>query len=122
MRISEKYGVNPMIVQCFFCGEDNGEIALLGYLPGDKEAPKYGYLDFEPCTKCKAQMELGITLMESVDGKTPTGSWLVITEEAAKRMIKSEDMLKQILDKRKAFIDHGVLVMLMKDINENTNN
>jgi hypothetical protein len=118
MRISEKYGVNPMLVQCFFCGEGNEEIALLGYLPVDKEVPRHGYLDFNPCNKCKANMALGITLMESADGKTPTGPWLVITEEATKRLIKSEDMLKQILNKRKAFIDHSILVMLMKDIKE----
>ena len=28
--LSPKYGVNPTMPVCFWCGEDRGEIALLG--------------------------------------------------------------------------------------------
>ena len=50
IRISEKHGVNPTIPICFYCGEDKNEVALLGKLHGDKEAPMRMWIngDYEP--------------------------------------------------------------------------
>lgn len=114
IRLSERYGVNPMVVQCFWCGNDRGDLALLGRLPGDEEAPHLGLLDYTPCTKCKDDMAQGITLIEATPTATkfpeiqsgcwPTGHWWVITEEAAKRVFPSNI----ILQKRKAFITPGL--------------
>lgn len=58
IKLSEKYGVNPTIPVCFWCGESKNEIALLGRLGDarkgeDIEAPKNMVLDYEPCDKCK---------------------------------------------------------------------
>lgn len=55
IRISEKHGANPTIPICFFCGEDKNEVALLGKLSGDKEAPMRMWIngDYEPCDECK---------------------------------------------------------------------
>lgn len=42
VKISPKYGVNPTIPCCFFCGKPKNEIALLGKIGGrgeDLEAP-----------------------------------------------------------------------------------
>lgn len=102
IRISEKYGVNPTIPVCFWCGKEKNEVALLGKLKGDIEAPKNCVLDYEPCDECKNKMSLGVALLgvtKEPINKTlppiqedeengmlyPTGSWLVITKEAAKR-------------------------------------
>lgn len=63
IRISEKHGVNPSLTVCFWCGEHTG-IALLGKLPGDKEAPKEIIADYEPCDKCKEQWNKGIPIIE----------------------------------------------------------
>jgi hypothetical protein len=52
IRISEKHGVNPTLGICMYCGEETGEIALLGCLPGDKEAPRQSILSIKPCQKC----------------------------------------------------------------------
>ena len=38
IRLSEKHGLNPTLGVCFFCGEETGEIGLLGKLKGDREA------------------------------------------------------------------------------------
>ena len=54
IRISEKYGVNPSLGLCPGCGDPNGEIMLMGYIPGDKEAPKYA-MTLDLCDKCKEE-------------------------------------------------------------------
>lgn len=37
VKISPKYGVNPTIPCCFFCGKPKNEIALLGKIGGRGE-------------------------------------------------------------------------------------
>lgn len=102
ITLSEKHGVNPTMTICFFCGEEKGEIALLGKLPEDAEAPKYAVIDYEPCDKCKEQMDKGVIILEVTtdsfednrppiqDNLYPTGNWAVITEEAAKKMFNTD--------------------------------
>jgi hypothetical protein len=97
--------VNPTIPVCFWCGKEKNEIALLGRLKGDAEAPRNIVLDYEPCDECKANMALGVTVMEATSGPNqrssveiqkgicPTGRWVVITHDAAQRIfgdMKSE--------------------------------
>lgn len=98
--LSPKYGVNPTMPVCFWCGEDRGEVALLGHIKtpenDDVEAPKRMVLDYEPCEKCKEYMERGFTVMEATSepndatnmpfqlGVFPTGRWLVLRQEAKK--------------------------------------
>lgn len=105
IKISPKYGLNPTIPVCFFCGEPKNEIAIMGRMKGDIEAPKNMVLDYEPCEHCKEQWNKGIPLIEcvtsyyidddrphiSVDPTTddllyPTGRYCVIKIEAAKRL------------------------------------
>lgn len=102
ITLSEKHGVNPTMTICFFCGEEKGEIALLGELPEDAEAPKYAVIDYEPCDTCKKQMDKGVVILEVTtdsfkdnrppiqDKLYPTGNWAVITEEAAKKMFNTD--------------------------------
>lgn len=105
MRLSAKHGVNPSMGVCFWCGEDDGTIALPGRLPGDAEAPRRAVWSMEPCAKCKANMALGITLMEA-NGDTkpePTGRWVVVTEDCVRRLF-NDDVLPAVLRHRKAFM------------------
>jgi hypothetical protein len=37
IRLSEKHGVNPSLMLCFYCGEASG-VALLGRLKGDQDS------------------------------------------------------------------------------------
>ena len=120
IKISPKYGVNPTIPVCFFCGEPKNEIALMGKMKGDIEAPKNMVIDYEPCEHCKEQWAMGVPLIEcvtssfidddrpgiSVDPATnellyPTGRHCVIKIEAARRMfgrhIKQIQLGKPIL-------------------------
>lgn len=103
IRLHTKFGLNPTIPVCIWCGRDKNEIALLGASYKD-QAPMHMVIDNIPCDICTANMALGITLVE-VQGspeyfereplgymKTAggwvkkTGRWWVITPEAATRM------------------------------------
>jgi len=115
LYLSPTHGVNPSVMKCFFCLEDKG-VALLGRLKEDKEAPREGVYDFEPCEKCAGYMKQGIILISvdekksASDFKNPyrTGGWVVVKEEAVRRFIKSEEILQDILSKRVAFLPDEV--------------
>lgn len=97
ITLSPKYGVNPTITVCFWCGEDMG-VAKLGKLPNDEEAPKRMIMDFTPCDKCQGYMDQGVTVIEATsepnsycdkpiaDMVFPTSRWSVITHDAASRI------------------------------------
>lgn len=104
VRLSKKHGANPTMGICFFCGKPTGEIALLGRLKDDAEAPKYSILDYTPCVECKKVFKEGVLLIETDDNvqdvapittdsdnvpKYPTGRWCVITEEGANKAFKN---------------------------------
>lgn len=102
VKLSPKHGVNPTMPICFFCGKPTGEIALLGKIDrADSEAPHNMILNYEPCDECKKKFAMGVALIgttnkctdkrppiqTSEDGTElyPTGAWMVVTKEAAKR-------------------------------------
>lgn len=118
IKLSEKYGVNPTLTLCYFCGEDTG-IALLGRLPGDVEAPKYSVLDKSPCEKCADYMEEGIIFLgiqDGWDGKGEpkrTGKFFVIKEDAVRRILdNNEELLYDVLKKRVLFIEDDTIAHL----------
>lgn len=117
IKLSPKYGVNPTIPVCFWCGEDKNEVALLGRIGNaavheDIEAPMHMVLDYEPCEKCRSNMSQGFTIMEATNkpnlvtsvqmqsGVYPTGRYAVIRSEAAQRMF-----LPEATAMGKAFVD-----------------
>lgn len=68
-------------------------VALLGKLPGDKEAPHDIILNYDPCDKCKSQWNQGVTVLEVTktcpsEGEPPfqdnlwvTGRYVVFDED-----------------------------------------
>lgn len=103
IKLSEKYGVNPTIPLCFWCGNERDAIAFLGHIGDgrkgeDFEAPISAVLDYEPCDICKENMNKGVTLIEVSEScvvKTqppirdsfyPTSRWCVISQELAERI------------------------------------
>lgn len=102
ITFSPNHGVNPMIPICVWCGEEKNEIALLGKLPGDAEAPRSAVIDFEPCDTCAEHMAMGVIVIEVTEkqvGNLPpfkaaaspgpvylTGRWSVVSDKGAHRM------------------------------------
>lgn len=114
--LHKEYGLNPTISQCFYCGKEKNEIALLGAYCKDK-APMKSVTNYEPCDECRELMEKGFMLIEAKDGsdqKNPyrTGHMTVISLEAAKQIFEGIDFDKQ----RWSFIEEGVLKQIMGEI------
>jgi hypothetical protein len=123
--LSEKHGVNPTIPICFWCGKSKNEIALLGKMKGDVEAPRNMVLNYEPCDECKANMSTGVTFMEASQtpctngqpemqrGLYPTGRWFVVKPEAVHKIINDADMADSIVKHGKTFVDVQTFNQLM---------
>lgn len=94
IKLSPKHGVNAAVPLCYFCQQPKNEIVLPGYMGrGDPEAPRAAVWDMEPCDECREHMTKGILLMSmdltrSKDLNNPyrTGGWVIITEEAFRRI------------------------------------
>ena len=125
ITLSKKHGVNPGLINCYFCGEPK-EIALYGRLPGGKEAPRSGVLDLEPCETCRDLMSRGILLISTRDGEAEkcdaardearragapfipnpwrSGGWVVVSEEAIRRVLPPEQA-EALLQQRWGFVE-----------------
>jgi hypothetical protein len=107
IRIHPQHGLNPTLPVCWWCGEETGEVALLG-AAFKGEAPHRMVLNRAPCPKCTEQMARGITLIQATEatrGNPPqmTGRWCVMTEDAVRRIF-SADVLDNVLQHRKAML------------------
>lgn len=96
VRVSPKHGVNPSVGVCWYCGSDDGTVALVGRMSGDAEAPGRGVYSMEPCAECKRLMEKGVMLISVRDGEESqsnpyrTGRMAVVKVEAIRRMLMPE--------------------------------
>ena len=113
IRIHPEHGLNPTMGVCFWCGQTDGTIAMLG-ASYQGEAPHKMVLDYEPCDACREKMERGIACFQVFDGVTghdnppldkknphsiPTGRWAVVTRDAAERWLADDpDLLKATLN------------------------
>ena len=111
LKLSPQHGANPSLSTCFWCGEDDGSIILMGRLPNDEPAPRKVCASYEPCPDCQAKMALGITFMEATEtihGPKPTGRWMVVKPEAIERLINDPELATQILHARKTYVEPAV--------------
>ena len=116
LKLSKKYGLNPTIPICFWCGKETGEIALMGEVNDiegrEIEMPMHAVINYEPCAECASNMKLGVTIIEVTEkpnettnmpiqhGCYPTGRWVVIKFEAANRVFGT--------DSDKIFVDNAI--------------
>jgi hypothetical protein len=110
IRLSEKHGVNPCLGQCYLCGGDTNEIALLGRLKGDAEAPRRAVVSYEPCDTCKGYMQQGIIFISVKDNDKDyrTGGFCVLKESAVSRMGMPPKLEADVLKQRVCFIEDTV--------------
>jgi hypothetical protein len=95
IRLHKEHGLNPTLPVCIVCGEEKGEIALLG-AAYKGEAPMHMLIDIEPCDTCrKKYLSKGVLLVEVkrewVDSRAkhediPTGRVTVIRDGAFKQV------------------------------------
>lgn len=128
IRVSKKHGVNPSLLNCFFCGESKG-IALLGELPGDKEAPRSIVADYEPCDKCKERQKEYILAIEATTVQPqdkrppiqecyyPTGRIMWIKDQIIKDMVKNTELADGIIKSRTMLCDTDTINMFIDMFN-----
>ena len=69
IKLSDKHGVNPSINHCFICNKDIN-IALFGYIKGDKEAPKHCCTG-DLCDDCKEKLKTHVAIIEMKSKTNP---------------------------------------------------
>lgn len=130
-----KYGLNPTMPVCFWCGEDKGEIALLGS-KYKGEAPPKMVLDYVPCTKCQEAQDSGITCIEATtpdrtknppfakEGRMsmtcPTGRWIVVTRDGFARLPVDEKLRADIMERGKCFLEPATFNQLFAGMADST--
>lgn len=124
IKISPKYGVNPTIPVCFWCGKQKNEIALMGRMTDDIEAPKNMVLDYVPCEECQSHMAMGVAILEASDhpntegqppmqkGVYPTSRFVVVTTECADRVFNAYAPWSE---GKKVFVDSDVFSHFLPD-------
>ena len=124
IKISPKYGVNPTIPVCFWCGKQKNEIALMGRMKDDIEAPKNMVLDYVPCEECQNHMAMGVAVLEASDhpntegqppmqkGVYPTSRFVVVTTECADRVFNAYAPWSE---GKKVFVDSDVFSHFLPD-------
>ena len=124
IKISPKHGLNPTIPVCFWCGKQKNEIALMGRMTDDIEAPKNMVLDYEPCEECQNHMAMGVAVLEASDhpntegqppmqkGVYPTSRFVVVTTECADRVFNAYAPWSE---GKKVFVDSDVFSHFLPD-------
>ena len=124
IKISPKHGLNPTIPVCFWCGKQKNEIALMGHMKGDIEAPKNMVLDYVPCEECQSYMAMGVAILEASDhpntegqppmqkGVYPTSRFVVVTTECADRVFNAYAPWSE---GKKVFVDSDVFSHFLPD-------
>jgi hypothetical protein len=118
IRLSQKYGVNPSLELCFFCGKEKGTIVLMGQLKEDAEAPRKAVFNREPCPECQEMMSQGVMFISVRNGEKPsdnpyrTGRLCVIKDEAVQRFLIEESLKSDMLKKRACFLEDEIWDMM----------
>ena len=134
VRLSKEHGVNPTIPICFWCGREKNEVALLGKLPNDEEAPRSMWIfgDYEPCEECRKTREQGVDLIEATlvpalnekqppimenenGGIYPTGRHIVFKDHVIREIIEA-DKADILCEKRMGFVDPETMEQLIEMI------
>lgn len=124
IKISPKHGLNPTIPVCFWCGKQKNEIALMGRMTDDIEAPKNMVLDYVPCEECQSHMAMGVAVLEASDhpntegqppmqkGVYPTSRFVVVTTDCANRVFNAYAPWSE---GKKVFVDSDVFSHFLPD-------
>lgn len=133
IKLSPKYGLNPTIPLCFFCGKPKNEIACFGKIGKrneDIEAPHHCIINYIPCDECKKHMDEGVTLIAVenhplfenqppiVKNYYPNNKYVVLTKDAIERIITQDELKTSILKNKMALIDNQTFEQLTSSIAE----
>jgi hypothetical protein len=100
MILSPKHGVNPTLVTCEICGGETNELALLGRLPDDAEAPRHVSLAGARCAACTARLVDHVACLRADAKQIRTGEVVFLAEEKAQALFQPAAVLASVLRRR----------------------
>lgn len=115
ISLHPEYGVNPTVEACFICGEDTGNLLLLGNNRGKKAEMRT--FTGQICQKCQAALDKGaVIFIEVEDGqrgkKDPrrTGFVIGVKREAIEGLVDP--------DQKVAYVEQSMLREMLEGYDE----
>lgn len=103
VTLSKKHGLNPSITVCPICGKEE-DIALLGHIKGDKEAPRY--IQGDICDECKARVADNKCFVISVDEDQRLKHYTIVSKDIFTQKIEGCAVLMKEADFNAVFDKH----------------
>ena len=133
IKLSPKYGLNPTMTVCYWCGEPTNDIAFLGQIDKeDSQAPKYALLNYDFCEKCKKKTKTRITIIgidkyrfcenqppiTQINGVDyyPYKAFIVVNKKFINKYIEDETLRKNVLEHKKMYLEIGAFFELLRTI------
>lgn len=102
VTLSKKYGLNPSVIVCPICGKES--IAILGYIKGDKEAPRY--IQGDICDECKARVADNKCFVISVGEDQRLKRYTIVSKDIFTQKVEECAVLMKEADFNAVFDKH----------------
>ena len=103
ITLSKKHGLNPSMVICPICGKKES-IAILGYIKGDKEAPRY--IQGDICDECKAKVADNKCFVISVGENQRLKRYTIVSKDIFTQKVEGCAVLMKEADFNVVFDKH----------------
>lgn len=103
ITLSKEHGLNPSVMVCPICGKES-DIAILGHIKGDKEAPRY--IQGDICDKCKARVADNKCFVISVGEDQRLKRYTIVSKDIFTQKVEDCAILMKEADFNAVFDKH----------------
>lgn len=103
ITLSKEHGLNPSVIVCPICGKKD-DIAILGHIKGDKEAPRY--IQGDICDKCKARVADNKCFVISVGEDQRLKRYTIVSKDIFTQKVEDCAVLMKEADFNAVFDKH----------------
>lgn len=103
VTLSKKHGLNPSMVICPICSKEES-VAILGYIKGDKEAPRY--IQGDICDECKARVADNKCFVISVGEDQRLKRYTIVSKDIFTQKVEDCAVLMKEADFNAVFDKH----------------
>lgn len=103
ITLSKEHDLNPSVMVCPICGKE-GDIAILGHIKGDKEAPRY--IQGDICDKCKARVADNKCFVISVGEDQRLKRYTIVSKDIFTQKVEDCAVLMKEADFNAVFDKH----------------
>lgn len=103
VTLSKKHGLNPSMVICPICDKEES-VAILGYIKGDKEAPRY--IQGDICDECKARVADNKCFVISVGEDQRLKRYTIVSKDIFTQKVEGYAVLMKEADFNAVFDKH----------------